>query len=363
MPGEAGLYPEYVAQSYTSLYNHSKYAEKAIFDKRSKALDKAIGLNTKLQKSHGKPFCLKGISVGYCPEGSVIYKPIYCGKESCDFCGQDRSPAHYRRINSALPTVKKWNSLTYLVITIPDTIRGEYYDKKKLNEFRTFIRRKLKKDGFTQAVLRWHWAGSCKVCKNNPNLVKFCLECNGTGCGSELEPHLNILLPAGNTDTVKCYTPGRYDMLKSYLSEWRESLVKWFKKKHKGKEVTTGNIWHGFIPPVGTAVKTREGIYRPLTQKIFDKKVRHRLRYIFRATLRHPELVNSYELILKKYINTSRIGQWEEEPVQAKVCHCCGGEVKWYNDRAETFWNNFHTLVEIEPGIYFRNYLKDEESG
>lgn len=361
--GGAGLYAHKEGQSYSKLYESAKFEQKRINDKRVGLARQASDLNKQLQKSHGKPFCLKGVSVGYCPEGTVIYRPVYCEKEGCEFCGQDGSPAHFKRINAVAPTVLKWKALTYLVITIPEEIRSQYYQKDKLNKFRTFIRRKLKADGFTQAAMRWHWAGSCSACKGKKSLKDNCLVCRGTGAGDTYHPHLNILLPAGNSEDVKCYTPGRYDLPKKYLADWRKSLENYFKKHHPDKPLTVGNIWHGFVPPVGTAVKTRDGKYRPLTEKIYERKVRHKLKYVFRATLRDPVLVSSFELILKKYKNTTRIGQWEEVAPEPAICHCCNQELKWYNERADRFWDNWHTLTEIKPGVYFRDYLKDREDG
>lgn len=359
-----GLYTYNVGYTYNDIYKSDKITQKAINDKRTEAQNAALKLNGQLKKTGQRSDCLKGVAVGYCGKGHTFFKPVFCEKESCQHCGQDRSPAHYRRCSAVIDTVLKWNAVSYLVITIPEEIRSWYLDKKALNNFRNYIRRKLKADGFTTAALRWHWAGTCKTCQGKKNVKDQCIDCNGTGAGDEWHPHLNILLPSGNNGKIQCFE--RFNFKKEYLNEWRKDLQSWFKKKHPtaNPDKLKGNIYANFIPSVGTPVRDkRTKQYKPLTDKIFQMKVRHRVRYIFRATLRNRKLSEIIEPILKRYVNTARIGQWDKTEHKPKNCPCCGDPLKWYGEPAAKFWERKKILIEVEKGLYFVNYLAETAYG
>lgn len=355
-----------VAVSCTSLYEQAKIAQKRTTDARLEAQNKAVNLNKQLRKS-ARPNCMRALRMAHCENNHLFTKPVFCGSESCEYCGQPNSPAHERRIGSILPQVLKWSALSYLVITIPYEIRQLYYSPKHLNDFRTFIRRKLKKDGFTTATLRWHYAGDCHACKKKKKEEqKNCFVCFGTGCGSEWHPHINVLMPAGNNDKVSAYAGDSCKLQPAYLESWRKSLAAWFKKRHKKllpDHKYRTNIYHNYVPATGSyyySKKARQVVQMDEETRV--KMMRHRVRYVTRATLRHPDLVNSMELILKKYKNTSHIGHWEKVAPEPMKCPCCEKPLKWYAEPAIK-WQELQEkadLIEVSEGIYFLNFLNHD---
>jgi hypothetical protein len=80
-----------------------------------------------------------------------------------------------------------------LIITIPLQIRAYFNSKEALNDFRTYWRRKLKREGYSCGVMRYHWAGED---------------------GYKYAPHINILAPGG-------YIPkNKLAKLIAYLPLW-----------------------------------------------------------------------------------------------------------------------------------------------
>jgi hypothetical protein len=363
-PAKAGLINTNIAKSCTSLYEHAKTEQKRIFEKRQTALSKAEELAKKV-KAPAQSTCIRAVRMAYCESGHMFLKPVFCNKESCEYCGENNSPAHDRRIGAILPNVLKWPALSYLVITIPYNLRPLYDNRKSLNEFRTFIRRKLKKDGFTTATLRYHFAGDCQTCKGKGRKNNPCDSCNSTGSGSAWHPHLNILLPAGNNGSVTAYKPGTCLIRPEYLAGWRKSLSAWFKKRHKklftDKTYSKTNIYHNFVPAVGTFYYSKKAKQLvKMDEETFNKKVAHKVRYVTRATMRHPELIQNFEPFFKKFINTSHVGHWDKEPPEPMACPCCEKPLRWYGEHRDKFTELKKSLVEIKPGMYFINFLHDE---
>lgn len=345
----AFFYPEYVAQGYNAAENIQNFNKKRQSEAREKAANDlllATNLHKKLKKSY-QASCITGVRVAHCKAAHVFYKPVFCGKESCSFCGEDRSPAHQRRISAVIDTIKSWEAVSYLVITIPEQARDYMRSKDNLNKFRQYVKRKLKRDGFSAGFFRWHWAGSCQSCKGDKRKAPFCGECASTGAGSTFHPHLNILLPAGNTirhtkkgkerQAVSCYDIGRQTMKKSYLDAWRRDLELWF--KHNFRLIVEGNIRHNFV---GKGVKDKV------------KRIAHKVRYVTRATLRRPELIEEIQYLVKGYRNSLKFGSWRKPEHQEETCcPLCGSALSWFLGDKENFFNPNKRRVEVLPGIFY----------
>ncbi len=109
-------------------------------------------------------------------------KKIVCGKEWCPDCGQNRSPAHNRRIARVLPKALQIASMGYFVIEFPDRYRkvvSYAYSKRALQAASKAIvdtlagkrcGRKGRVGGyFNRGLLRWHWFGDEVEGKYNPH--------------------------------------------------------------------------------------------------------------------------------------------------------------------------------------------------
>lgn len=341
------IYPERVAKTYNEYNNRLNLNKKRLanaLQEASSDLEKAKILNKTLKKSVNSS-CITGVSVGYCSNNHLFYKPVFCGKEHCTFCGQDKSPAHNRRVSRVIDVVQSWSAVSYFVITVPEEARLLLTSKDNLNKYRNFIRRKLKRDGFTTALLRWHWAGSCKHC--NKSTRDACTHCNATGAGDEYEPHLNILTPAGNTQrttkagkvkkAVSCYNNGQHTVKAEYLQEWRDSIRQWFKDNFGIN--SEGNIYHNFIGP---------------NDKNRRAKIYHKVRYVLRATLRNKDLALAMASMLFKYRNTSQLGVWEKRVSDKPLnCPCCGDVLKWYGEPSNVFFSGNKRLIEVDSGLFY----------
>lgn len=341
------FYPEYVGHSCNYIETIGNFNKKRISELENNATldrEKALEMAKNVKKT-GRSNCLTGVMVGYCDKNHRFYKPVYCEREWCDHCGRNGSPAHRKRIGAVMDTVMQWNALSYMVVTIPDVLRDYFLDKKTLNEFRTYIRRKLKRDGWVNGILRWHWAGDCTTCGNKKMLVDTCRDCGGTGCGDVYKPHLNILLPAGNTtrttkggkikNAVHCYDHGRETLKKSYLDKFRQELTVWFKEKFK--MLVPANINHNFV---GNRTKDKK------------RRIAHRVKYVMRATLRRIELADQVRPFLKGYKNTAKFGKWiKQEHEHETNCVCCGGKLNWFVGNLE-MWNKVRK-IEVKTGLFF----------
>jgi hypothetical protein len=352
------LYPDYIRKNIEAKTCISVEDQQVI--KRKKLQDAAINQEndankalqlTKKDLKSTTPKCMIAVNVGYCSGNHFFYKPVECGREYCEHCGKDGSSTHLRRIDRVKKAVLSWNSLSYLVITIPEACRDQFRSKSMLNEFRTFIRRKLKREGFTEGVFRWHYAGSCLTCKGLKSKRAACYDCEGTGAGRTYEPHLNILLPSGNTrrmtkagkdkEGVNCYDPGRNTLKKSYIEAFRNSLEDWF-LKHCGKK-TTGNIYHNFV---GARDKNKRARYL------------HKLRYVMRSTLRFYELFKELTF-LKGYRTTSHLGKiLEKLPKLEKCCPLCDKPLKWYSEHIEKWFEpgKRERLIPLEGNLFFLRF-------
>lgn len=122
-------------------------------------------------------------------------KRIYCGKEWCPVCGQDKSVAHKRRIARVLKKAMQIEKLGYFVIEFPEIYRhagrrgvipddkgAKYwcYSKKDLRDTTDIILKvmaghrtgKNRRVGgyFKRGLVRWHWFGDKIPGKWNPHI-------------------------------------------------------------------------------------------------------------------------------------------------------------------------------------------------
>jgi len=137
----------------------------------------SIGLATK---------CPGYFTVGQCKNGHRFAKELYCGREWCPVCGQDKSPAHMRRFARWVGRAQQLQSIGYLVFTLPEEVRSRYRSKARLNELTKLVtggdksRRiggLLKGMGFNRGLSRWHWFGETP---------------------GKWHPHLNVIIESGH---------------------------------------------------------------------------------------------------------------------------------------------------------------------
>lgn len=201
---------------------------------------------------------------------NTYFKKLYCGREWCECCGHDESISHQRRIARAFPKIMSLTTVGYLVVTVPDTLRNEFMNRKILTEFKEYWKRKIKRDLGQKTefknkdicgLIRYHWAGDDNI---------------------TFKPHLNILI---NNSWIDAET----------LEKWRHELKYWFKQKFNisAHKVPEANIYYQYTRDKG--------------------KIYHRLKYITRATLHRfqsPEVKNFFLHEMKNFKNTTVFGKF-----------------------------------------------------
>lgn len=247
--------------------------------------------------------CTAGYIKGQCQGGNVFLKAVFCGREWCDNCGRDGSPSHQRRIARWIPKAEQIKSMAYIVITIPEAIRDNFKNKKALTDFRTYVKRKLQRDGYGRGLIRWHYFGDCQRCKGGG-----CYHCNDSGTSNKYHPHLNILTDGGR---IK-----RADFIK-YMETWRHDLGRYFDKVSS----TSGQI----------------GIINYQFTRNQYKKA-HLLKYVTRAT--HRNFNKEIATALNGYRTTSTWGKWKTKTnlktentnlvnLERNLCPCCKKPLTW----------------------------------
>ena len=263
---QRSCYPEYLAKTCNGQRNLSK-AEALSFDtegiysyKDSSGLDRWIKAKQPKEPTDKIYRCTPGFITG---ETSTKYllKMVTCGRDWCPDCGKLGSITHTRRVTSnfsrANEILERFGSLQYLIITIPAQIRAFFNSKESLNDFRTYWRRKLKREGYNCGVMRYHWAGED---------------------GYKYAPHINILAPGA-------FIP------KNKLAKWRAELSVWFQNYCKSANLPKSNIYCSY---------TKD-----------PNKAKHWVNYVFRAT---QTFFNKWSAdTIKGYRNTSPFGTWEKK--------------------------------------------------
>jgi len=286
-------YPEIYTKTHTK-------AEKETFASKFK-INKQLFETT---LSAGATFsCQSGFIAGGCSNGHKFLKAVFCGREYCDTCGADGSPSHLRRIARWIPKAEQITNMAYLVITIPEQARAHFKNKTALTEFRTFVKRKLQRDGITRGLIRWHWFGDCRQCKG-----AGCFHCHNSGMSKKFHPHLNILIDGGLMKKRE---------FNRFTQNWRNSLTSYFEKV-TGIEKLPANLHYQY---------TNKPEIRA-----------HWLKYVTRAT--HRNYNKEIAEKLAGYRTTATFGTWNHKikvkteisdavALEASACPCCGSRVTW----------------------------------
>jgi len=101
--------------------------------------------------------------------GHRYAKIIVCGKEWCPECGKLSSPAHNRRYVRWLSKIRQFQTMRYLVLTIPEKIRYKYRSRETLKQLGHEAQEMMIEQGFKRGLRRWHWFGD-RSHKWNPHL-------------------------------------------------------------------------------------------------------------------------------------------------------------------------------------------------
>lgn len=246
--------------------------------------------------------CVRGYVEGH-TTGKVFHKVITCGKENCKVCGADYSVTHNRRINRAYPKILQLSAVGYLVVTVPEQLRGRFLDKTVLCDFRNFIRRKLKRDYLTRGLIRYHWCGDD---------------------GITWKPHINVLLEG------KYWAPEKLEAL-------RNAVAVWFVKYFELTEPVAGNIHYAYVNPATFKPyinrETGETIPGPEAAKM---KIKHWCKYVLRATAKKVTNHNILDVI-HGYNNTGYFGIFEpverhRDEASAILAGCdpdTGEKIRW----------------------------------
>lgn len=191
--------------------------------------------------------CATSVAVGSCSHGHNYGKLIACGREWCEYCGENNSLQHQTRAARWLHKVKQCDDVGYFVVTIPSQAREMFMQHETLSIFRRAVVRYLKRSGFERGLVRYHWCGDCPDCKGDG-----CDKCDYKKTGKTWHPHLNILTDSGYIS-------------KETLNDFKAFVAKWMRNN---------TPYNG-----GDAV-----IHYQYTAD--EKKKAHLLRYVTRSTLR-----------------------------------------------------------------------------
>lgn len=305
-------YPEYIAQNGNSL-NQLKQSYEFI---------------------HG---CSRNFISGKCSNGHHFAKEIICGKEYCKDCGQNESTAHNRRIARWWPKVMGIPKLTYLVITVPDVIRGRFKDAKVLRQFTNYVIEKLKRMGFPYGLTAWHWFGDCPNCKEgcNPQTGEVCKVCFGTGAGREWKPHLNVFINQGYLS--------KPDFI-AFKDEIAIDVIRWMSNKFKVSNLKK-NVHANYCKSDGQKVHRLKYVLRS-THRIYNREIAELLKG-FRA-----RIIWGKKFFPKpKMESTGEIKQALD--IQKSICPCCGDRINWKNEKISKNGIKMYQRVPIMGGYLY----------
>lgn len=276
--------------------------------------------------------CTVGFKVGHTKSG-VFFKSLVCGREYCLHCSKDYSIAHCRRIVRVFPKVMQFKKAGYFVFTVPAELREKFKSKTALNNFRNFIRRKLKRGQLVKtpcsngtykktfykiekAFLRWHWCGED---------------------GTTWKPHLNVIIEAGHIEQW-------------YLKKLKHDVRRYFEREFNLQYTPKINLFYAYCKP-----KTLNGQY----------KLKHWINYITRATAKHLTDADSIDTI-HKYRNISYLGKFEKPTIEATnraasiiangIDNETGEVITWSKDllKPAVFFKEYHPFTtDLGAGIFF----------
>jgi hypothetical protein len=269
-------------------------------------------IKSMLQTLRGKVNCTFWSLVGECKNGHQYAKELLCGREWCPECGKKNSKAHRRRYSRWLPKVQQINVLGYLIITFPPKLREKFRDPKILRDFDRYVKRLLKREGYSRGFMRWHFFG------NKPRVY---------------HPHLNILLDHGF-------------MRKADLKRLKHLI-----KTHLNIKVQDIKYQYDVNP---------------------GKKF-HLLKYVTRATFLDLDWDCELAMRLYNFRNMISWGSWKDEPVwevsredkefcdlEQGICPICGEEIEWFGGvvRTRELTNEGFRQCLTSPGFWKRRKMK-----
>lgn len=251
--------------------------------------------------------CLNGFVLGECSNGHRRAKAIYCGKEWCYECGSHNSPVHQRRKARWFDDLLTFDSIGYMVVTVPEQVRTDFLDKAVLSAYTLAIKRWLCETmGYKQGFTRWHWLGDCPKCKGKP-FPQGCKSCLNTGAGRKYNPHLNILINEGHLSEQQ------FNKLVGGLKLFCQ---KWIKNNLFIELPNPVTVYYSFA-------KERE------------KKI-HILTYVTRATLRRTDTDYDIQKTVYKFRTTNRWGKFPDtkpsndlNALEKGLCDCCGEKLHY----------------------------------
>jgi len=364
------LYPEHIAKSDNTREAVKRGGSEAVAELTPNGSHPAEGTFTRsLQRSFADtpaeqlakitaipefiPRCTGIFITGHCGSHRHL-KATVCGKEWCQHCGKSGSLAHRRRISRWWNKLETFSTVGYMVITVPSELRNEFKDKKVLQEFRRYIKRKLQRTrisgksqlvitpyiyktkagkirtgirqkvvGYAQGFIRYHYAGDCAACNGNG-----CDTCLQTGADREFKPHLNILLPESH-------------IKKEILTKFRNEIAVWFRKRFKMSYLPAGNIHYKYYS-------------RPAQRT-------HKLKYVTRATFRiyNTEIAE----VLHGFHTASSWGKFKvKEPTFTEAAEkgCCKTCMEETGSLEKINWNTKLTCAEAQKII---NTYRHVENG
>ena len=278
------------------------------------------------------PVCYSGFVQGEV-EGSLYRhaKMVLCGKEYCPTCGRDASWVHRRRVSRWLPKALQWvgSDVGYLVITFPTSLRKYLGSKEILAEFRTYLRRKFKREGITHGLAAYHLFGSCKDCRGNG-----CGKCSGTGAGRKFHPHINFLFRKGYWkpfEMRKFRQEVAVGLKEVFLRYWlKEKEIKWEGEGTSGP--SRADEWSKIRSMAGRLERRFNWHYQYSSQ---PGKLYHWLKYVSRSTDRFYE--SDHREDFHNFRNRTTWGKWvnlSPEKVAAKLGELGLGEELTEVDRA-----------------------------
>jgi len=118
--------------------------------------------------------CPSYAMVGEAECGCRFASTLICNREWCESC---RDAAQGRRVAKWVPRAQQLRTMGYLVVTLPEEVRGRYRTASSLGKLGTSVKRLLQRLGIERGLRRWHFFGD-----EEPH---------------DYHPHLNILIDWG----------------------------------------------------------------------------------------------------------------------------------------------------------------------
>ena len=154
--------------------------------------------------------CGKSISLAACDFSHLVGAVLWCGRDWCPTCGQEKSNIHRRRYARLLPRVQQLEHVGLFVVTWPERARQALRHRATLAAVGKTVAGIFKKQGFVRGLRRWHWFGEapCPNCGNRQGIEEnedgqgaTCSACGRVFAWRDSSPvwhpHLNVLVDAG----------------------------------------------------------------------------------------------------------------------------------------------------------------------